>query len=134
MMPIVFACPCGRQIRAKDGSAGRVFACPTCGKVLEVPPADAVELGIKTNVDQPDLAVPKRSQRGNPSLQITPSIHPRQPASRVVVVDFDMPFSSLVWLIVKFQCASIVALLLIGLVLGGLGAIVVAILQVINLT
>jgi hypothetical protein len=50
-MPITFTCPCGRQIRAKDGSAGRSLECPSCGANLEVPAPDAIDLGI--SLDQP---------------------------------------------------------------------------------
>jgi hypothetical protein len=47
-MAIEFSCPCGRVIRAKDGSRGRVFACPACGQSMEVPAPGAVDLGIVT--------------------------------------------------------------------------------------
>lgn len=46
-MPIVFACVCGKQLRAKDGSAGRAFRCPACQADVVVPLPEAVDLGIE---------------------------------------------------------------------------------------
>lgn len=45
-MPITFTCACGKQLRAREGSAGRAFNCPSCGTDLVVPGADATDLGI----------------------------------------------------------------------------------------
>jgi len=50
-MPIVFACVCGKQLRAKDGIAGRAFRCPACQADVIVPAADAVDLGIDLNTE-----------------------------------------------------------------------------------
>ena len=36
-MPIVFACPCGKKLRAKDESIGVEFICPKCGLAIIVP-------------------------------------------------------------------------------------------------
>ncbi len=36
-MPIVVACKCGQQFRAKDEFAGRQMKCPKCGSIIVVP-------------------------------------------------------------------------------------------------
>jgi hypothetical protein len=119
-MPISFACPCGRQIRVKDGSAGRVLSCPACKSRLQVPAPDAVELvdlGIKEPADDPDFAgpypvagpakaVPLPARRAS---QASPN-----DTNRVKVVDFDIPFGSMVGFLVKFEFASLLAAILVA--------------------
>src|SRR5438067_12590152 len=39
-MPITVSCSCGKQLRAKDESAGKKIRCPGCGSVLSVPAAE----------------------------------------------------------------------------------------------
>src|SRR5690349_8270199 len=36
-MPIVLDCPCGKQLRVPENSAGRRARCPACGRVQRVP-------------------------------------------------------------------------------------------------
>jgi hypothetical protein len=36
-MPITFACVCGKQLKTKDESAGRVVLCPSCKAEIRVP-------------------------------------------------------------------------------------------------
>ena len=36
-MPISVACPCGKQLRAKDSHAGRTARCPQCRKPVRIP-------------------------------------------------------------------------------------------------
>lgn len=131
-MPITFACLCGKKLRAKDSGAGRSFDCPGCGASIEVPVPDAVDLGIQTN-DGPDepspavvippvatspLIVSERLSRSDylASRKRAASIpsSPRRDAVAVTVVDFDMPFGSLVWMLFKFEFAAFVALILVG--------------------
>jgi hypothetical protein len=79
-MSIVFTCPCGRQIRAKDSSSGRTFACPACGMSLEVPPVGAVDLGIDTSdpnvtpADDPDFSAPYPVARPAPVASVPDSL------------------------------------------------------------
>ncbi len=42
-MPIVVACQCGQQFRAKDEFAGRQMKCPKCGSVIQVPGGNAAQ-------------------------------------------------------------------------------------------
>jgi prepilin-type processing-associated H-X9-DG protein len=41
-MPITFACPCGKELRAPDGFQERPARCPACGKDVTVPSSTAV--------------------------------------------------------------------------------------------
>ena len=47
-MPIIFACPCGKKLRAKDESTGVEFHCPKCGLAIVVPASDCLDIGIVT--------------------------------------------------------------------------------------
>jgi hypothetical protein len=40
-MPFIVACPCGKTLRVADEHAGRKGRCPACGRVLDIPAADA---------------------------------------------------------------------------------------------
>ncbi len=52
-MPLTFACPgCARPYSVPDDLAGRRVRCKACRAVMEVPAADAIDLGIVT--DPPD--------------------------------------------------------------------------------
>ena len=73
-MPIEFSCSCGKLLRVKDGTSGRVFACPSCGQRLEVPSPDAIDLGI--NLSSPiDDAASKSADDSN----ISPSVFSATP-------------------------------------------------------
>ncbi len=49
-MPIDFACPgCAKRYQVADHLAGRRVRCKACDVTLEVPAADAVDLGIVTD-------------------------------------------------------------------------------------
>ena len=91
-MPIVFACQCGRQLRAKDGSIGRIFACPACGAKLEVPPPDAVDLGIDTGDDgvSPDqLPYFFRADPSAPTAVVPAILAPIPATPQVVPCEFE---------------------------------------------
>lgn len=78
-MPIVFDCPCGKRIRAKDGSAGRNAPCPACGQVLEVPAPDGVDLGIDLgDIDAPSATTPARRPIDAPAADPLPFGFTRQ--------------------------------------------------------
>jgi hypothetical protein len=58
-MAIPLECPCGKSYRIKDAFAGRKVQCRRCGKVLEVPAADEIEIveevaGDEVHPDAPD--------------------------------------------------------------------------------
>src|SRR6266446_836513 len=44
-MPIHFACPCGKRLRAPEEMAGKAIRCPACKAVLSVPAVAAVADG-----------------------------------------------------------------------------------------
>ena len=123
-MPIEFTCECGQRYRVKDSYAGRAIQCRGCRADIEVPPADAVDLGIVTEkpyADEPVANMPLADVRAadavagatvslSPARPRTRSTYPQPPAvQRVVVIDFDMPFSSLVWLLIKLVLAATLA-------------------------
>lgn len=91
---ITFPCPtCHAEIRADDHAAGRSGTCPKCGG--------------KTRVPGEPGPVPKPIAPGRAAAP------PSEPL-RVVVVDFDMPFASMVGLMVKWTLAAIPALIILG--------------------
>jgi hypothetical protein len=47
-MPIVVACSCGKQFRAKDEHAGKRLRCPGCGQPLAIPGGAAPAAGLPT--------------------------------------------------------------------------------------
>jgi len=59
-MPIDFACPgCAKRYQVADHLAGRRVRCKACDATLEVPAADALDLGIVTDEPVvPPLPVP----------------------------------------------------------------------------
>ena len=133
-MPIVFDCVCGKRLRAKDSSSGRAFPCPACGEVVEVPVLDAVDLGIKTGGDEgpfdstpvpvssvavaaPPSSVPRSSQVMSRADYLASRHAGRDPVP-VSVVDLDVPFGSLVWLLFKFEFASVLAAILVCIIVG----------------
>ncbi len=57
-MPIVFACPCGTNLKAKPEDSGKRTRCPRCGKVLTIPdgsdPVTAVASSKATSSGDPN--------------------------------------------------------------------------------
>jgi hypothetical protein len=118
---IEFDCMCGARYRVKDRNAGRAFQCRACQASVIVPDVEALDLGIRTgntpppSVPAPDAPVPDSSWSA-PAIvfaQRPPSPGRRATPQRVVVVDFDMPFSSLVWLLIKLSLAAIPAMIVV---------------------
>jgi hypothetical protein len=135
-MPIEFECPCGARYRVKDRNAGRAFQCRACNMSVMVPGADGVDLGIRTDdppapVDMipPGLALDPSAPAPSIVLADRPKSLPRRTAAqRVVVVDFDMPFGSLVRLLIKLGLASIPAMIVVWVIIALLGLLYAAIL------
>ena len=134
-MPIVFECVCGKQLRAKDTSAGKAFTCPACNAAIEVPSPGAIDLGIDLSdkadtttdappaVDPPAQTEPERISRADYLASRRRYASPiESPPNRVAVVDFSMPFESLVMFLVKLEFALVLATFLaaalVGLVVG----------------
>ena len=90
-MPIEFVCPtCSRRMQSPDDSAGTEAVCKGCRTVLEIP----------TPVS------PAAATGGSPLIAravISPTLQ------KVIVVDLDMPFLSLVSLLLKVSLAAIPA-------------------------
>ena len=110
-MPIDFACACGRSMRVPDDAAGKRAKCKDCGIVFVVPDpkgASPVAPAVTPQALQP---TPAPGTEANP-YQPAPSA----PPSRVAVVDFDVPFWSLVVFLVKLSVASIPAAIILYLV------------------
>lgn len=55
-MPIAVACPCGKQLRAKDSHAGRTARCPQCREPVRIP-LPSRDIAIRREVVSPSLAV-----------------------------------------------------------------------------
>src|SRR6516165_4171201 len=81
-MAIVFACTCGKKMRADDALAGRMTNCVACGKVLQIPrPAEGYELAP----DPLAAPAPNPSPGGRP-LEPAPLVRP-PPAPRSLSLD-----------------------------------------------
>ncbi len=61
---IRFTCPCGRQLQAREESAGKQAQCPACGRQQIVPDPDAIRAEVPP--EQPEPAV-TGVRRGRPS-------------------------------------------------------------------
>lgn len=93
---IQFACPnCGQPHEVAYMHGGKTMRCPGCANKIPIPQ--------KTTVPVPP----------------TPPTPTQPPPTRVVVVDFNMPFASMVGLMVKWALASIPAALILAFVFGG---------------
>jgi hypothetical protein len=66
MTMITVQCPCGKRLRAKDESAGRVARCPGCGAMLDVPMPDMEILVEQDFPDQPPSASMATVPAGKP--------------------------------------------------------------------
>lgn len=59
IMPINLACPCGKQLTAKDEFAGKRTKCPGCGTLLDIPqlPLKEPPLEVIEVPDEPPVKV-----------------------------------------------------------------------------
>jgi hypothetical protein len=124
-MPISFACPkCTKSLKVPDGLGGQRARCPYCGERVVTPGASTIPIAAHA----PD---------GDPSQQATglflSSDVPHSDAlpARVIVVDLDMPFVSMIGFLLKISLAAIPAAVLFAFIVGLIfifsGPVVVAI-------
>jgi hypothetical protein len=140
-MPILFNCPlCSHRLKVPDDAAGKRGKCPACGVRVAIPhesedsgdfpiPLDAA-LATSLNPSTPskpgpipsgldsdaDLVIPPSAIVSTSASNLSQSphqrLHPQSIPVRVVVVDFDMKFASIVGLLVKFALAAIPAIVI----------------------
>ncbi len=123
-MPILVDCPgCRRKLRVPDATAGRRGRCPRCDSAFVVPdlPDDFPSF---LPIEADDGPVRLSDHRPTP-LPPPPSPGPYRPqawrfgfpgpmpgqyesAQRVVVIDFDMPFGSMVSFLFRWTLAAFV--------------------------
>ena len=154
-MPITLNCPsCSHRLKVPDSAAGRRGKCPGCGAAVQIPAAPSpdpdaipigpvdtggphptadddaapVAIGIKTDEDEEDDA-PKPGW--SPKLTRVPVQTPAGPL-RVVVVDFDMSFGSMVGFMVKWAIASIPAAFILLVLAGFVSAVFVLAFRTLN--
>jgi hypothetical protein len=138
-MPIVFYCPaCSHRLKVADDTGGKRGRCPNCGVPVSIPfeseDPDMVPIPLATVPPTGSAPATGVSPSGNhaapsPSPFVPPPVTPGPPhaqspvhasvvvspvvPTRVVVVDFDMPFGSMVRLMVKWSLAAIPAILIL---------------------
>jgi len=105
MAEIDVTCPhCGEQVKAPAGFAGKTAACPSCGKEFQIPTA--------VRASQPAV-----QRQPDPAVTLSPGqAQPRTDVSAVVVTDIDIPFMSMVLLLVKLAIAAIPAYLIVAFI------------------
>jgi hypothetical protein len=114
---IPFKCDCGKQLQAQDHYAGQQTACPACGKVLTIPPPQAVQ----AEAPLPAAALPdepgERVREGRPRRRFAdddrgPPPGPQQTSGKAV--------TSLVCGLLSF-CLPLVLPNLLAVILGFMG-------------
>lgn len=111
MADIIFYCQfCGASLKVDTKGVGLKVPCPECGKEITIPAPESI-----------------------PSKQIKPSKLSAQNDSgktesiKVIVTDFDMSFSSMVYFIVKLVLAAIPATIILVLFWAAIVAFIMAI-------
>jgi hypothetical protein len=151
-MPIVFDCPsCSHRLRVPDEAAGRKGKCPGCGERVAIPGEsedsaairDAFSFAAAPEPVSPRVAVPDDLEPaavltpvGSPAAS-TPAFDakttPRPTKAetepmRVVVVDFNMTFDSMLMFMIKWALAAIPAFIILAFIGSLLGAVVLIVL------
>jgi hypothetical protein len=125
-MSLTAKCTCGKVYVLEDDAAGRSFRCQACGRSVDVAGANFEDAG-STRVDAPAIAPgadpgftadrPARAPTTLAAYAEPPHTTPAKSGpARVVVVDFDMAFGSMVWFMVKLAVASIPATLILAVI------------------
>ena len=135
-------CPgCGRGLNVPDEAAGKKGKCPGCGGVVPIPiPATISPVRVDAEddpygydaeasepIEEPLALPPLRSRTVTATVAPSPvangcgrTTHAvRDEVQRVVVVDFDISFSSMVSLLIRGALASFVVGLMFAII-GGL--------------
>ncbi len=100
---MTFTCPhCSQSLELDDHHAGREFQCPSCGRYIKAPGQPSTP---STPPPTPATAAPPTFPRPAPT-----------PPQRVHVIDFDMPFGSMVMFMIKWALAAIPAMIILFLV------------------
>jgi hypothetical protein len=69
-MPVVFACTCGKPLRAKEESAGKKTKCPQCGAIITIPGGSA---RVATPAAPPGPDDPQGIELAWPTVEAVPS-------------------------------------------------------------
>lgn len=111
-------CPkCGYERR--PGDPGPVEECPRCGIIYAKyrPPVQQPPQNQATE-KSPSPAAAEPPLRAHPFAP-DPALPPEPKPLKVVVVDFDVSFWQMVWLMVKLVIASIPAMIILGVLCVG---------------
>ncbi len=100
---MTFTCPhCGQSLELDDQHAGREIQCPACGRYIKSPGQPS---GPPTPPPSPATSAPPTYPKQAPV-----------PPQRVHVIDFEMPFGSMVMFMIKWALAAIPAMIILCLV------------------
>jgi hypothetical protein len=93
--------------------------CGNCGNTIPINSKVCPHCGIKLFGDKIHMVSSKNVPAAQAVVKTSGGVEEYDPfPNEVVVVDFDIPFGSLVWLLVKIALASIPALMILGVILS----------------
>src|SRR4051794_10912766 len=76
-MAMTLTCLCGKKLQIRDELAGRQGACPSCGRVLDIPPpgADAMEIDYVAVESVPEAVpdLPLQAYHAAPDAGLIPA-------------------------------------------------------------
>lgn len=129
-MMIDFPCPtCGEVLSVKPAMAGKKGKCPACAAVMEVPEPELVAAGpilsrIRVSAPAPLAARPApgpilapypTAPRAADDAPGPPPAFPAPAIMKVHVVNVEIPFDSMCWLVFKWTFAALPTAVLLGL-------------------
>ena len=86
-MAITFQCKCGKALKTKDESAGKLLKCPGCGKAVRAPAPDEEEVAIKVKSSADIKSASVRSKQA--ASESDDEDEPRKPARKPAAMDED---------------------------------------------
>lgn len=114
-MSIEFHCPqCEKLLRVPEGTAGKSAKCPECGALTVIPAASAPE----RPVEPPASLLPSRPPSSNPFEPPGPTVQPAGAPTRSTLITLNDVYGT-AWEIFQrnvWQCAGVVLLMLVGLI------------------
>lgn len=97
---------CNQSLEIDDDHGGKSVQCPACGRYIVVP--------VSKQAEQATTSVPPLNAR--PTTSTVAREQHRINTTEVKVVDFSMPFTSMVVFMIKWAIAAIPAMLILGLI------------------